>query len=79
MEQKSKELTIKWKLINAKSEDGRLLGCEDHSIYTIAGDEVLGCSEWLRCEYETLKHIVDLHNKNLTKLQNKAIIRNFLK
>lgn len=39
----------------------------DDSIWTDDDEEVLGCSEWLRCDPETLQHIVDIHNAQLEK------------
>ena len=55
----------KWKLVKVSSEEGKALRCEDNSIFTEDNEEVLGCSEWLRCNENTLNHIVKLHNSQL--------------
>lgn len=39
--------------------------CEDMSILTESGEEVIGCSEWMRANREVFDHIVSLHNANL--------------
>ena len=38
---------------------------EDDSIFTIDGEEVIGCSEWMRADKETFEHIIRLHNKSI--------------
>ena len=53
----------KWQFVRCESAVGMGRMCEDDSIFTEDGEEVLGCSEWLRCE--VLQYIVDLHNKRL--------------
>ena len=58
-------LKKKWKVVEMKSELGIKNRCEDDSIYTEDNEEVLGCSEWLRCDLVVLKHIVDVHNAQL--------------
>ena len=39
--------------------------CEDMSILTESGEEVIGCSEWMRADRKVFDHIVELHNANL--------------
>jgi len=41
--------------------------CEDISIFTDTGEEVVGCSEWMRADRETFDHIVKLHNEWLKR------------
>ena len=43
---------------------------EDLSIFTVDGDEVIGCSEWMRAERETFDYIINLHNKYLEETNN---------
>ena len=38
---------------------------EDISIFTVDNEEVIGCSEWMRAEKETMVYIVKLHNDSL--------------
>jgi hypothetical protein len=40
--------------------------CEDLSIFTEGGNEVVGCSEWMRAEQDIFQYIVKLHNENIT-------------
>lgn len=54
-----------WKFIELGSEESKIYGCEDDSIFTLDGEEVIGCSEWVRGEIETFEHIVMLHNEYL--------------
>jgi len=54
-----------WKVILCNTELGKKLKIEDDSIFTVDGVEVLGVSEWIRCEIDTLEHIVELHNQSL--------------
>lgn len=58
-------LNKKWELVLNSSPRGLLTNIEDDSIFTTDGNEVLGCSEWLRCDKEVLEHIVELHNSGL--------------
>lgn len=58
---------VKWKVVMCDSVEGKDLGCEDNSIFTVDGEEVVGCSEWLRADDETLEYIVTLHNNSLIK------------
>jgi len=51
-----KVLKQKWKVL----EGGDVI--EDMSIVTLDGEEVVGCSEWMRAEREVFDHIVKLHN-----------------
>lgn len=55
----------KWKLVVLGSDDSIELRCEDDSIFTEDNHEVLGCSEWLRCDEDIMRYIVDLHNSRL--------------
>ena len=55
-------LVAKWKVVD-DDMPGRMV--EDTSIFTIDDQEVLGCSEWIRCEREIFDHIVLLHNQSL--------------
>lgn len=36
---------------------------EDMSIITADGEEVVGCSEWMRADREVFDHVVELHNR----------------
>lgn len=58
-------LAKKWVFIESCSDEGRKLHCEDDSIFTEDGEEVIGCSEWMRCDKETFVHIVELHNASI--------------
>lgn len=61
-------LKKRWKAIRSNSRLGESLRIEDNSIYTEDHKlEVLGCSEWLRCDFELLKYICRLHNKQIEK------------
>jgi len=40
---------------------------EDISIITTDGEEVVGCSEWMRADREVFEHIVKLHNDSLLR------------
>ena len=58
---------VKWKVVMCDSEEGKKLRCEDNSIFTVDGEEVVACSEWLTADDETLEYIVKLHNNSLIK------------
>ena len=58
-------LEKKWEFIGGGSHKGIEYRCEDDAIFTTDGEEVLGCSEWMRCDEETMEHIIDLHNATL--------------
>lgn len=56
----------KWKaVLLIDSDEANRLRIADNSIWTVDDEEVLGSSEWLRCNEETLVHIVNLHNKQV--------------
>ena len=55
-------LTKKWVFVEGGSDKGNELRAEDDSIFTVDDEEVIGCSEWMRCDKETFIHIVELHN-----------------
>lgn len=57
----------KWRIYEpGNAEDlktwGRRFKCEDISILTIDGEEVIGCSEWMRADREVFLHVVAIHN-----------------
>jgi len=57
----------KWKIYNPRTSKSKLdwgveIDCEDLSILTVDGEEVVGCSEWMRANPEIFEHIVNLHN-----------------
>ena len=55
-------LTQRWKFVGEREKmNGYCV--EDSSIFTFNDVEVLGCSESIRCDVETLEHIIDIHNK----------------
>jgi len=53
-------LKKKWVFVEVNKDDPSF-----DSICTEDGEDVLGCSEWLWCEKETLIYIVELHNVSL--------------
>jgi hypothetical protein len=54
-----------WVFIDKMSDKGMELRCDDDSIFTVDDEEVVGCSEWMRCDRETFLYIINLHNKNI--------------
>lgn len=55
-------LDKKWIFVESGSAKSSELFCEDDSVFTVDDEEVIGCSEWMRCYKETFIHIVELHN-----------------
>jgi hypothetical protein len=58
-------LTSNWKVVDAGYILANGLECEDMSIITEDGNEVVGCSEWMRADRIVFDHIVMLHNTYL--------------
>ena len=61
-----------WKVYEP-NEAGRrteIYNCEDMSIITADGEEVVGCSEWMRADREVFDHVVELHNQWLATQQS---------
>jgi len=60
----------KWVVYEATAEDiakyGRI-SVEDLSILTEDGDEVIGCSEWMRAERGVFEYIVKIHNERVKR------------
>jgi len=63
-------LKMEWRVVEPPEKIGEYPP-EDMSIYTIDNKEVLGCSEWMRCEREVFDHIVSLHNASLLSWKRK--------
>lgn len=61
-----------WKVYDP-NEAGRrtvIYNCEDMSIITADGEEVVGCSERMRADREVFDHVVELHNQWLATQQS---------
>jgi hypothetical protein len=64
MTEKGNPLESLWVVVDPSTKG---MDCEDMSIFTVSGDEVVGCSEWMRADRETFDHIVKLHNEWLKR------------
>jgi len=52
-----------WKVVDPTA--GAEYKVEDISIFTVDGEEVIGCSEWMRATKETFEYVVKLHNEHM--------------
>lgn len=53
----------RWKVV----ESGDAEYQEDTAIFTLNGQEVVGCSEWMRVDDGVFEHICALHNEWLER------------
>lgn len=58
-------LNTRWKVYDPSSSGYNGPFAEDVCILTEDDKEVVGCSEWMRCEREVFDYIVALHNEQL--------------